>query len=167
MTQDISDTIQDQQVVVFELAGQVYGIDIARVFEIIRMESLTAIPRAPEFVEGVINLRGQIIPVIDLRKRFSLPKAERTRSSCIIIVEMNEMQVGLIVDAVLEVMHLGADNIKPPPPAVAGGVDAAFLQGIALIKERLVVVLAVDNILFKKERELLKKAGRDLGQTTA
>ncbi|MHB8183844.1 MAG: chemotaxis protein CheW, partial [Candidatus Desulforudaceae bacterium] len=135
-------------------------------YEIIRMESLTAIPRAPEFVEGVINLRGQIIPVIDLRKRFGLPKAEQTRSSRIIIVEMNEMRVGLTVDAVLEVLDLGVGTINPPPPVVQGGVDSAFLQGIALVKERLVVLLAVDSILIKKERDALKKAGRELETTT-
>lgn len=163
MSQEVVETARDQQVVVFQLAGQVYGINIARVFEIIRMESLTAIPRAPEFVEGVINLRGQIIPVIDLRKRFSLPKTENTRSTRIIIVEMNEMRVGIVVDAVLEVLQLSADSIKAPPSAVAGGVDSGFLQGIALVNERLVVVLALDSILFKRERELLKKAGRDLG----
>ena len=166
MTQEIPDTIQYQQIVAFDLAGQVYGIDIARVYEIIRMESLTAIPRAPEFVEGVINLRGQIIPVIDLRKRFGLPKAEQTRSSRIIIVEMNEMRVGLTVDAVLEVLDLGVGTINPPPPVVQGGVDSAFLQGIALVKERLVVLLAVDSILIKKERDALKKAGRELETTT-
>ncbi|WP_334109540.1 chemotaxis protein CheW [Thermodesulfitimonas autotrophica] len=157
MAQKAEVTGREEQIVVFKLAEQTYGVDIGAVAEIIRMESITRVPRAPEFVEGVINLRGRIIPVIDLRKRFGLPEGEQTRQSRIIIVEIGGMTIGMIVDAVLEVLRIAAETIEPPP-AVVDGVDVAYLRGIALWEERMIILLNLQKILYEKEREALEEA---------
>jgi purine-binding chemotaxis protein CheW len=157
MAQKAEVTGREEQIVVFKLAEQTYGVDIGAVAEIIRMESITRVPRAPEFVEGVINLRGRIIPVIDLRKRFGLPEGEQTRQSRIIIVEIGGMTIGMIVDAVLEVLRIPAETIEPPP-AVVDGVDVAYLRGIALWEERMIILLNLQKILYEKEREALEEA---------
>lgn len=157
MAQKVEVGGREEQIVVFKLAEQTYGVDIGTVAEIIRMESITRVPRAPEFVEGVINLRGRIIPVIDLRKRFGLPEGERTRQSRIIIVEIGGMTIGMIVDAVLEVLRIPAETIEPPP-AVVDGVDIAYLRGIALWEERMIILLNLQKILYENEREALEEA---------
>lgn len=148
---------KEEQVVIFELAGQTYGLDIATVAEIIRMESITRVPRAPAFVEGVINLRGRIIPVIDLRKRFGLPDGEHTGHSRIIIVEIGETTIGMIVDAVLEVLRIPADSIEPPP-AIVNGVDVVYLRGLALWQGRMIILLNLEKILYAHEKEALERA---------
>uniref|UniRef100_A0A7C2HUU1 Chemotaxis protein CheW n=1 Tax=Ammonifex degensii TaxID=42838 RepID=A0A7C2HUU1_9THEO len=153
---------QEEQVVVFQLAGQTYGVDIGAVAEIIRMESITRVPRAPAFVEGVLNLRGRIIPVLDLRKRFELPEGERTRENRIIIVEISGMTVGMIVDAVLEVLRIPVESIEPPP-AVVDGVDVAYLRGITLKGERMIILLNLEKILCQDEKEALEEAEAVMG----
>jgi len=145
---------REEQIVVFQLAEQNYGVDIAGVYEIIRMENITRVPRAPSFVEGVINLRGRIIPVIDLRKRFGMPAAEHTRASRIVIVEMGGTTVGMVVDAVLEVLRIPASSIEPPPPVIHG-IEAAYLRGIALWDDRLIILLNLERILYDKEKKAL------------
>src|SRR6267154_1722021 len=96
---------EQRQLVVVQLGAELYGVDIACVHEIVRMQTVTRVPRAPAFVEGVINLRGKVTPVIDLRHRFNLPAAEHTRASRIVVVEIGDQVVGLIVDAVSEVLR--------------------------------------------------------------
>ncbi|HIE12855.1 MAG TPA: chemotaxis protein CheW [Desulfotomaculum sp.] len=157
MAQKFEIAKDEEQVVVFQLADQTYGMDIAAVSEIIRMEKVTYVPRAPEFVEGVINLRGRIIPVIDLRGRFGLKGAEHTRQSRIIVVEMAGVTVGLIVDAVLEVLRIPAESIEPPP-AMVDGVDVAYLRGIALFDGRMIILLNLEKILEEDEKETLGEA---------
>src|SRR5215216_6705674 len=103
-----------QQVVVLDLAGEAYGVEIGRVEEIIRMQPITRIPNGPAFIEGVINLRGRVIVVLDLRKRFGLPASEPTRHSRIVVGELGEHTVGLVVDGVSEVLSLPADAVEPP-----------------------------------------------------
>lgn len=164
MAQETEIRGNEEQVVVFQLAEQTYGVDIARVYEIIRMEAITRVPRAPQFVEGVINLRGRIIPVIDLRRRFGLPQNEQTRASRIIIVEMNGMTVGMVVDAVLEVLRLPADSIEPPPPVI-NGIDSAYLRGIALWGERLIIMLDTEKVLIEAEQEELRGADMSVQAT--
>jgi len=149
-------TVSEEQLVVFELAGETYGVEIATVHEIIRMQDITDIPRTPEFVEGVINLRGRIIPVIDLRKRFGLGVAEQTQSSRIIVVEVGGVTVGMIVDSVSEVLRLATNNIEPPP-AVISGVDAAYLRGVGKLDEQLIILLDLKKVLEKEERKQLQQ----------
>src|SRR5437763_16976232 len=103
----------EQQLVVFELGAELYGVEIARVHEIIRLQAVTRVPRSPAFVEGVINLRGKVIPVVDLRRRFGLPSAEHTRSSRIVVVEIGDQVVGIVVDGVSEVLRVNSATVEP------------------------------------------------------
>lgn len=142
----------EEQLVVFTLADETYGIDISTVNEIIRMQAITEVPRTPDFVEGVINLRGRIVPVIDLRKRFSLAVSEETQASRIMVVELEGLTVGMIVDSVSEVLRLPASSIEPTPTMVSG-VDAAYLRGVGKWDDRLIILLDIKKVLYKGEQE--------------
>lgn len=144
----------EMQAVVFQLNEQTYGIDINSVLEIIRMEEITEIPRTPDFIEGVINLRGSVVAVLDLRKRFGLPAREITAHSRIIIVQVGDITFGMIVDAVQEVLRIAKDIIEPAP-AMVNGVDAAYIHGIALQAERLIILLNQSRILYQHETDQL------------
>ncbi|MCL5025280.1 MAG: chemotaxis protein CheW [Chloroflexi bacterium] len=144
----------EEQLVVFDLGDEVYGIDISRVQEIIRMQAITQVPGAPAFVEGVINLRGKIIPVVDLHSRFRLPPAEATKSSRIVVVETEGHVIGMVVDAVSEVLRIPASCVEPPSPIVAG-VDSEYLRGIAKLEGRLVILLQLDKVLTSEQKAAL------------
>ena len=144
----------DQQLVVFQLGAELYGVVISRVHEIIRLQSVTRVPRAPAFVEGVINLRGKVIPVVDLRRRFGLPTAEHTRASRIVVVEIGDQVVGVVVDGVSEVLRVSGATVEPPSPVVAG-IDSEYIHGIAKLPERLVILLDLDRVLARDERRAL------------
>ncbi len=144
----------EEQVVVFELANEHYGIDIGRVQEIIRLPAITAVPRAPECVEGVVNLRGRVIPVLNLRTRFGLPDGERGRSSRIVVLEVNGNTVGALVDGVSEVLRVPVNAVEPPG-ATLTGPETAHLRGIAKLEERLVILLNLDHIVDLAQRELV------------
>jgi purine-binding chemotaxis protein CheW len=150
-------TSDEQQLVVFELASESYGVDIGAVNTIIRMQEITEIPRSPEYVEGVINLRGSIIPVIDLRKRFGLPVGEETKASRIVVVEARGQMIGMVVDAVAETLRLPQDAIEPPSPIVTS-VDAEYVKGIGKLENRLVILLYMDKVLNSKEVDELRAA---------
>ncbi|HJX68320.1 MAG TPA: chemotaxis protein CheW [Candidatus Limnocylindrales bacterium] len=145
------------QIVVCELADEHYGLDIARVFEIIRHQPITPVPRAPSFVKGVINLRGRIIPVVDLRARFGMPEVEPTKETRIVVAESPSTRVGLIVDGVSEVLLVPADAIEQTP-AVASGADGEYLRGIAKLGGRLVLLLELDGLFGAEERTALAGA---------
>lgn len=146
----------DEQVVVFSLANELYGLDISRVQGIIKMPEVTRVPRAAEFIEGVINLRGEIVPIIDLRKRFGLCPQVAEDDTRIINVEMGDHLVGLIVDAVEEVLSIPADVVEPPPDLVTT-VDSAYLRGIAKLDERLVILLDLDRVLTTAEQQATRR----------
>jgi purine-binding chemotaxis protein CheW len=148
---------EERQLVVFELGAELYGVEIARVHEIIRLQSITRVPRAPAFVEGVINLRGKVIPVVDLRRRFGLPTAEHTRASRIVVVEIGDQVVGVVVDGVSEVLRVDSATVEPPSPVVAG-IDSEYLHGIAKLPDRLVILLDLDRVLAREERRALEAA---------
>ena len=145
----------EQQLVVFELANEHYGVDIAAVESIIKMQAITTVPHAPAFVEGVTNLRGTVLPVIDLRKRFGLQQAPVDRNSRIVVVVMDGLKVGLVVDAVSEVMSVQDETVEPPPPMVAS-VDTAFITGIAKTGDRLVILLDICKVLSLQEKDGLQ-----------
>ncbi len=147
----------DEQVVVFAVANEHYAVNIARVHEIIRLQQITVIPGAPACVEGVINLRGKVIPVLDLRKRFRLHAEEHTRSSRIVVVEVGGQTIGLIVDGVSEVLRIQMDSIEPPSPLVTG-IDSRYLRGIAKLDGRLIVLLDLDQVLTDAEQQQLEAA---------
>ena len=146
---------------VFTLANETYGVDISTVNEIIRMQEITEVPRTPDFVEGVINLRGRIVPVIDLRKRFNLETSEETQSSRIIVVELNDITVGMIVDSVSEVLRLPKENTEPTPPMVSG-VDSAYLKGVGKWGEQLIILLDINKVLYKEEQEQIARTAEEM-----
>jgi len=144
----------EQQLVVFELSRESYGVDIGAVNTIIRMQPITHVPRAPEFVEGVINLRGSIVPVIDLRKRFGLDSQEETKASRIVVVETAVGLVGMVVDAVTETLSLSREAIKPPSSVVTT-TESHYLRGVAKLQERLIILLAIEKLLSDAETDAL------------
>lgn len=145
----------ENQLVVFNLADEYYGVDIAAVEGIIKMQAITVVPRAPHFVEGVTNLRGKVLPVIDLRRRFGLPREANSREARIVIVEMGGATVGMIVDGVSEVLRVSDEAIEPPSPIVTT-LDSAFIQGIAKLGERLVILLNLDKVFSTQEMNGLR-----------
>jgi purine-binding chemotaxis protein CheW len=147
-------SLSDEQLVGLELAGELYGVEISKIQEIIRMQPITSVPNGPAFVVGLTNLRGRVIPVMDLRARFSLAVSEPTRRSRIVVVEMGEHTVGLIVDAVSEVLRVSADTVEPPSSLIATA-DSAYLRGVAKIDQRLVLLLDLSHVLSTDEDALL------------
>jgi len=148
--------VQEEQLVIFEVANEICGVNISTVQEIIRMQPITGVPRAPEFVEGVINLRGKVIPVIDLRERFGFEKTEETKSTRIVVVEVENNTVGMIVDAVAEVLRLPTAAIEPPSPVVET-VDSEYMRGIGKVDERLIILLDLEKVLTEIEKGRLKQ----------
>lgn len=148
---------EDVQLVIFKLAKEDYGLPISKVQEINRMVPVTKLPNTPEFMEGIINLRGRVIPVLDLRKRFGFVSQETTDDTRIMVTDVSGQTVGLIVDAVNEVVKLAGNNIEPPPPSFV--LDANFVQGIGKLENRLVILLDIDHIITSQESILLKDMG--------
>lgn len=136
----------EEQLVTFGLGSEEFGVDIMLVQEIIRIPPITRVPKAPSFVEGVINLRGNVITVISLRNRFGMEHAEETDLSRIIVLEVNNKVFGIRVDAVTEVLRLEEDAIEPPP-SIAMGVDSHYIRGVGKIGDRLLILLDLEHIM--------------------
>jgi purine-binding chemotaxis protein CheW len=138
------------QIACFRLGDDLYAADIMRIKEIIRPQKLTSLPKSPAFVEGVLNLRGTVIPVVDLRKRFDFPSADHDRNTRLLIVTVGRQLLGLEVDEVTEVITVHVKDIKPPPQVV-NGVSAEYLVGVCLAKDSLIMLLNLDMILTDRE----------------
>lgn len=153
---DIEGAVSDPllQVVSFDLGKEVFAFDILRVQEIIRMMEITQVPNAPEFVEGVINLRGKVIPVVDLRKRFRIPVKESTLQERIIVVKVEDKPMGVIVDNVSEVLRFHKEEIEPAPD-MFNNLDAQCFAGVAKAKDRLLIILDETKILSVSEQRRL------------
>lgn len=137
--------LREEQVVVFKLGSEFYGIDIFKVKEIIRFTEITSVPSVPNSVEGIINLRGNVIPVLDLKKAFQLEDIRVTEDSKIIIVELSGHIVGLIVDGVEEVIRLNSDSIEIPPALT--GAMAKYVKGVGKLEDRLLILLNLDQLV--------------------
>lgn len=142
---------QEQQYINFMLAGEEYGVPILKVREIIRNQPLTRIPQSAPCVKGVLNLRGMVIPVFDLRERFGLPAGEYGAGARIIVSSFNGQSLGFIVDAVTEVLGIESDSIDPPPP-IGAGIDQEFIEGMAKLENRLIILLDLDRVFNSAER---------------
>ena len=142
------------QLVTFSIGEEEFGVDILKVQEIIRTMEITKVPRAQVFVEGVINLRGKVIPIIDLRRRFGLMPKKHDKNTRIIVIEINNIIVGFVVDAVSEVLRIPASTVEPPPPVVAG-VDSDYISGVGKLQDRLLIMLDLDRLLSCGDMELL------------
>lgn len=133
------------QLVTFRITEEEFGIDILKVQEIIRMTEITRVPNANSYVNGVINLRGKIIPIVDLRVRLGMPKIEATIQSRIIVIEQGDIVAGMIVDEVNQVARVNKNAQEPPPPMV-GGVDAGFITSIVNLRERIIILLDLQRV---------------------
>jgi len=136
----------DIQLVVFKLGREEYGVSILQVQEIKRITEITRVPHSPDYIKGVMNLRGSVLPVIDLKKRLNLPPEEYTDDTRIIIIKVEEIVVGMIVDAVSEVTTIDQNSIEPPQ-AVVGGIAADYLSGVGKLENRLLILLNTDAII--------------------
>lgn len=138
---------EKKQIVIFQLSGEEYAVDITHSRQIIKLSKITPVPNTPDYVRGVINLRGQIIPVIDLKKRFSLPDSGEKEK--IITVEVRDILIGLLVDNIKEVLWYNVETELEPAPEVIGGVKQEFVKGIVKRGERLIVLIDLEELLFE------------------
>jgi purine-binding chemotaxis protein CheW len=140
----------ERQLVVFELANEHYGVDIAAVESIIKMQDITVVPHTPDYIEGVTNLRGTVLPVVDLRTRFGLPRQEATHDTRIVVVDVGGTKVGMVVDAVTEVLRVSSEAIEPPSSLVMSNLSS-FINGIAKVDSRLVILIDVRKAILTEE----------------
>lgn len=138
----------------FILGEEEYGSEILKVREINRLLNITTVPQTPDFMKGVINLRGKVIPVIDLRLKFGLPEAEYTEETCIIVVDINEMLIGVIVDRVSEVLDISKEDIEPPP-SLGTAVKTDFIIGMGKAKGKIVILLDIAKVVSEEEVQML------------
>ena len=134
------------QLVTFRIGEEEFGVDILAVQEIIRMMQITMVPRAPEFIEGVINLRGTVIPVINMRTSFNKPALDQDSNTRIVVMELENKIVGFLVDGVSEVLRIPESTVEDPPPVVAG-IGSEYIRGIGKLDNRLLILLNLDNLL--------------------
>jgi len=139
------------QLVSFRVGSEEFGLDILRVQEIIRVQQLTRVPNSPGFIEGVINLRGKVIPVVSLRKIFGLGPAEQDKQARIVVIEMGGTVVGFLVDSVSEVVRLPAGTVEPPPRL--GKVKREYVSGVGKLENRLLILLDVERLMTDSEAQ--------------
>ena len=166
----IQETDASVQMISFSIGSERFGVDILVVQEIIMMSTITEIPNAPDFVEGVINLRGNIIPVLDLRKRLRLrhqPRPEGYKTTTrILVVEIDDNVTGFIVDAVAKVITVPASKIQPPPDIIVAGVQSQYISGVSHLDDHILIVLDFRKILSMEEREALDYMPQMLPEST-
>ena len=148
------------QYVILQLANEEYGIPIIQVQEIVRVPGITRVPGLPVFVEGVINLRGRIVPIIDLRRRFGLPESERGEGARIVVTEILKLNVGLIVDGVSEVIRLSSEQIDEIPPSISR-IDAEYLSGVGKLEKRIVILLDIEKVLSDIEKAAIDNINKE------
>jgi purine-binding chemotaxis protein CheW len=155
-TQPLHEGAQQErmQLVSFNLDDEEYGVEVLKVREIIRMPNITRVPNTPPYVEGVINLRGKVIPVISLRKRFSLNAAEADGRTRIMVMDLTSELTGFIVDSVAEVIRISSGEIQPAPPVITGNIDQEYLSGVVNREDRLLVLLDLERLFTNDERQL-------------
>jgi len=144
------------QLVTFKIGNEEFGINILLVQEIIKMLQITKIPNTPEYVEGIINLRGKIIPVVDLRSRLGMNKKDMNKDSRVIVVEVDNKTIGFIVDSVNEVIRIPA-NITEPPPELITGVDSEYIKSVGKLEDSLLILIDIEKILKSEEKTVLEK----------
>lgn len=151
---------QPGQYLTFQLMSEQYGVPIESVREINRVGEITPVPRTPSFVKGVMNLRGKIIPVINLRVRFGMPSQDYTRDTCIIVIDTDFGQVGMIVDAVKEVADLGQNQIEPAP--VLGNERAmSFIRGMGKVEDKVIILVDVVSALSQEHLTQMQEAAAE------
>ncbi|MBK7771710.1 MAG: purine-binding chemotaxis protein CheW [bacterium] len=146
----------------FILGEEEYGLEILKVQEINGMMGITRVPRTPDYVRGVINLRGRVIPIVSLRKKFKMPAVVDTEKTCIIVVQVRyvdrEITMGIIVDEVSEVLNIGDGQIEPPPSFGGGMEEADFITGMGKLENKVVILLDIDRVMSGTEMEAVMQA---------
>jgi purine-binding chemotaxis protein CheW len=147
---------QTLHVVTFALGGEEYGVEIAQVQEINRMVTITAVPRTPEFVEGVINLRGRLIPIVDLRSRFGMERSERDKQTRIVVTEIANRRVGMVVDSVSEVLRIPVEKIEAAPELVSSA-ETQYIRGVGSVGDRLIILIDLGTVVSNAEKQQLEQ----------
>ncbi|HWI55130.1 MAG TPA: chemotaxis protein CheW [Desulfobacteria bacterium] len=148
------------QFVVFGIGTEEYGVPITQIKEINRLTTATKVPKSPTFIEGIINLRGQIIPIVDLKKRFDLELTEYTGDARIIVIQVSSSTFGVLVDSVSEVLRISTSDIEPAPNIVSG-IDSRYITGVAKVGERLLIMLDLDKLLSDEEKTQLHTINKE------
>jgi purine-binding chemotaxis protein CheW len=143
------------QLVSFKIGDEEFGVDILKVQEINRMVEVTRVPNAPEYVDGVINLRGKVIPIVDLRRRLGMPRKEHSKDTRIVVVELNGKITGFVVDAVSEVLRIPR-SVTEPPPSIVAGIEAEYITAVGKLEDRLLILLDLERIFSAQETQQLK-----------
>lgn len=159
--------VNERQLVVFSLADEEFGVEIKKVNSIIKMEKITKIPNADFFVEGVINLRGKIIVVVNLHKKLGLTEKGQDKDTRIIVVELEEETIGMVVDAVKEVLRIEESRIEEAPQIILEKIDSDYIEGVGILNERLIVLLDVNKILHKSDLDKIKNIEEKTTNTSA
>ena len=162
----VTKTINDKEskYLTFKLADEEYGVEILKVRELIGIMDITAVPQMPVHMKGVINLRGKVIPVVDLRLKFGLVELEHTEQTCIIVVDVGK-EIGIIVDAVSEVLDIKGENVEPPP-SMGGSVDTSFILGMGKVGDAVKILLDIDKVLTTEELLNVVSAANTAESTT-
>ncbi len=157
----VANIIETTQYLTFKLDDEVFAVDISQVREVLDFTTVTKVPRTPDFMRGVINLRGNVVPVVDLKLKFDMPKTEKTVNTCIIITEVNvegeKTVIGALSDSVQEVVDLDPENIEPAPK-IGATLKTEFIKGMGKRNDRFVIILDIDSVFSEEELAIVEKA---------
>ncbi len=148
--------VTEGKVLTFVLCEEEYGIEILKVREILGLQAITTVPQTPDYMKGVFNLRGKVIPVIDLRLKFSMQEEVHTEETCVIVVEVNNTHIGVIVDSVSEVVDIGRGDIEETPN-FGQGIDTDFIMGLGKVNEKIIILLDIERVLTSEELEMVNQ----------
>lgn len=148
---------QANKYLIFNTEGEAYGVPIQFINEIIEMQKITEVPDMPDFIEGVINLRGMVIPVIDIRKRFGLPERDYDNRTCIIIITIEDKRIGCIVDSVSEIMEILPASIAPPPQFRNTDIKNKYIEGLGKVGENVKILLNIEKLIFEEALEKIEE----------
>ena len=157
VTMDGSSSEELLQLVICQLSNEEFGIEISKVKEIIRIPEITKIPQVPDYVEGVINLRGSIIPIINLAAKFGVDHEKTSNDSRIVVVEIGNLVAGMVVDAVSEVLRISSENIDPTPEIIVSRITGKYIRGVGKIDDRLLILLAIEKIFTEEQKVQISK----------
>ncbi len=152
--------ITEGKFLTFICGDEVYGIEILKVREIIKLMDITTVPRTPDYLKGVINLRGKVIPIVNLRSKSTMPEVEDTQETCIIVVEVNKTSIGIIVDSVSEVSNINGEEIEDAPH-LGQDIDTNFILGLGKTKERIVILLDIELVLSSEDLEAVEQLAKE------
>jgi len=163
----VAEVMETTQYLTFKLEGEIFALDISKVREVLDFTAITKVPRTPEFMRGVINLRGNVVPVVDMRLKFGMTKTENTVNTCIIIVEIHldgeTTVLGALADAVQEVIELGSGQIEPAPK-IGTRLKTDFIQGMGKQGEGFIIILDIDRVFSADELAIVQDAGEGIGE---